>query len=180
MLALASTGWVTAQDVPPLPSLRGDAANLKDTMKFIQGKLPGKVNYIVYPHDNIAGADLPPQKRSLELSNVNTDADRCSISFHWRFDNGKNTGIVDKDEEIALKQVREIVLLQMEQVVQRAAAKGGHPEIGIKVDPPIFLVSVRGEHSMMFNFYDEDLSARVSKAMQHAVELCGGGNPEPF
>jgi hypothetical protein len=33
---------------------------------------------------------------------------------------------------------------------------------------------------MMFNFYDEALSERVSKALQHAVSLCGGGMPNTF
>jgi hypothetical protein len=181
-LALASIGRVVAQDVPPPPPMRGDAASLKDTLKFIQDKLPGKVNYIVYPHDNVAGTDPPPAKRSFELSNVSADASRCYIGFHSRFDNGKNTNnIVDKDSEIFLKQVREIVLMQMDQEVQQATAKAGHPELSFKVDPPVFLVVVKSEHhSMMFNFYDGTLSDRVSKALQHAVELCGGGNPEPF
>ena len=149
-------------------------------MKFIQDKLPGKVNYVVYGHDNIAGTDST-LKRSFDLSNVTADASRCSIGFHYQFDNGKNTGIVDKDEEVFLKQAREIVLMQMDQAVQLADAKAGHPERSTKVDPPVFLVVVKNEHhSAMFNFYDANLSNRVSQALQHAVDLCGGGNQEPF
>jgi hypothetical protein len=181
-LALASTGWAMAQDIPPLPLLRGDAASLKDTMKFIQAKLPGKVNYIVYGHDNVAGTDSTPLRRTLALSSVVADAESCRIIFHMLFDNGKGSNIIEKDNEIFLKQVQEIVLMQMDQVIQQANAKAGHPEQSAKVDPAIFLVVVRSEsnHSMMFNFYDEALSERVSKALQHAVELCGGGKQEPF
>jgi hypothetical protein len=179
-LGLAWMVWAIAQDVPPPPPLRGDAASLEDTMKFLQNKLPGKVNYVVYLHDNVAGADLPPIKRSFELSNVSADARGCSIRFHSRFDYGKSTDIRDMDDEILLRQVREIVLGQMDQVVQQAAAKSGHPERSAKIDPPIFLVRVRWVHGMMFNFYEETLADRVSKALQHAVDLCGGGNPEPF
>jgi hypothetical protein len=181
-LVLASVGCVIAQDVPPPPPLRGDAASLKDTMKFIQDKLPGKVNYIIYGHDNIAGVD-GTIKRSFEVSNLSADAGLCSIRFHSRFDNGKKAdNIIDRDEEILLKQAHEITLMTMDQVVQRADAKTGHPERSNKIDPPIFLVVVNwGEHRrMMFNFYDESMSDRVSKALQHAVELCGGGNPDPF
>jgi hypothetical protein len=29
-------------------------------------------------------------------------------------------------------------------------------------------------------FYEDTLADRVSKALQHAVNLCGGGNQEPF
>jgi hypothetical protein len=69
----------------------------------------------------------------------------------------------------------------MDQVIQRANAKAAHPELNVKVDPPIFLVVVKWEkHSMMFNFYDDALADRVSKALQHAVDLCGGGSLDPF
>jgi hypothetical protein len=180
MLTLALMECAIAQDVPPPPPLRGDAASLEDTMKFLASRLPSKVNYIVYTHDNVAGTDLPAVKRSFEVSNVSADASSCSIRFHSRFDYGKSTDIRDMDNEIVLKQVREIVLGQMDQVVQQAVAKGGHPERSVKIDPPIFLVRVRWDHGMTFNFYDETLSGRVSKALQHAVDLCGGGNPEPF
>jgi len=180
-MAMASVGCATAQDVPPPPPLRGDAASLKDTMKFIEDRLPGKVNYIVYTHDNVADTDLTPFKRSFELSNVSTDAGSCHVGFHLRFDNGKNANVVDRDEELFLKQVREIALSQMDQVIQRANAKAAHPELNVKVDPPIFLVVVKWEkHSMMFNFYDDALADRVSKALQHAVDLCGGGSLDPF
>jgi hypothetical protein len=179
-LALASMVCANAQDVPPLPPLRGDAASLPDTMRFIQNKLPSKVNYMVYSHNNVAGTDLSPDKRIFEVTDVSADTSRCYISFHSRFDNGKT--IVDKDGEIFLKQVQEITLTQMDQVVQQADAKIGHPEVSVKVDPTIFLVVVKSvpNRRWMFNFYDESMSERVSKAFQHAVELCGGGHPDPF
>jgi len=182
-LGLASMACANAQDIPPLAPLRGDAATLKDTMKFIQDKLPGRVNYVVYGHDNITGTDSTPQKRSFLLNNVVTDASRCSIGFHSMFDNGKSGNIIEKDDEIFLRwQVKEIVTKQMDQVIQLADAKADHPERSVKIDPPIFLVVVKTEsnHSMMFNFYDEALSERVSKALQHAVDLCGGAHPDPF
>jgi hypothetical protein len=30
------------------------------------------------------------------------------------------------------------------------------------------------------HFGDEDMANRVAKAMNHAAELCGGGNKDPF
>ena len=193
-MTLAFIGGATAQDIPPLAPLRGDAATLKDTMKFIQGKLGGTVNYMTYAHDNVAGTDSAPVKRRYQLGNVSADPGRCYISFHGRFDDdwgsvvsdvnygGKYAHIPDRDGELFLKQIREVTLTQLEQVMQLAEAKIGHPEISVKVDPPIFLVVVRSEpnRSMMFNFYDDTLADRVSKALQHAVDLCGGGNLDPF
>src|SRR5271170_4671024 len=97
-LVLAAS--MQAQEIPPLAPLRGDAATLKDTMKFLQDKLPGKVNYIVYEHNNVAGTDSPPSKRSLEMTNVKADPDRCYIGYHFRLDNG--TTVFDQDSGITL------------------------------------------------------------------------------
>jgi hypothetical protein len=179
-LALASMGWAIAQDVPPPPPMRGDAASLQGTMKFIQDKLPGKVNSVLYRHNNISGTDENPIKESFELSNVSADASRCYITFHTRYSNADK--VFDSDGELFLKQVREVVPTQLETVLQRNAAKGGHPEVSFKVDPAIFVVMLKGEskNNKMFRFYDDTLADRVSKALQHAVELCGGGNQEPF
>jgi hypothetical protein len=41
-------------------------------------------------------------------------------------------------------------------------------------------ISIAGRPSILGLFYDETLSDRVSKALQHAVDLCGGGRQDPF
>jgi hypothetical protein len=179
-MGIAVATALVAQDAPQ-PQPPADAPSLKDTMKFIQAKLPGRVNYVVYSHDNIAGTDGPPLKRTLVVSNVSADANRCSISFNMLFDNGKPNGLIEKDREISLKQVKQVTTGQMDQVIQQANAKSDHPEQSVQIDPPIFLVMVKSEpNGMMFNFYDENMSQRVANALQHAVDLCGGGIQEPF
>ena len=189
VLALASPGWAKAQDAPAPPPMRGEFAGLEDTMRFIQDKLPGTVNYIVYVHDNVAGTDAVPSKRSVELSNVSADAGHCWISFHQHLAPGNDTvtfrhlSDVERDVGIYLKQVREIVLMQVDQSLQRSNATRGHPELSVKVDPAVAMVIVRSgpnQTTVNFQFYDETLSDRVSRALQHAVELCGGGNKDPF
>src|SRR5450755_4631691 len=119
ILVALSMGRAIAQhpeEPPPLPAMRGDAASLKDTMKFIQDKLPGRVNYVVYGHDNITGAEPPPAKRSFELSNVYTDDSRCSVRFHWRADNSKGNA-TEKDGGITLKEAQVIEVAQLDQVM---------------------------------------------------------------
>jgi hypothetical protein len=189
LLLLAST-VVKAQDIPPLAPLRGDAASLADTMKFIQEKLPRTVNYMLYVHDNIAGTDLPPVRVTSILTQVSADAARCSISYHSTFAVNINS-VHEQDGEILLKQVRGISLVQADAMQQRAKAQSGHPELNVKGDPPITLVVVTsapnsggskaiGVLGGGFGFYDDSLADRVSKALQHAVSLCGGGKPETF
>ena len=155
-------------------------------MKFIQEKLPGTVNFMVYPHDNVAGTDQRPQRVSSTLT-LAADAGRCQISFHARYqvtiDGVQINKVPESDGEILLKQVQEISLAQRETVEQRGRAQSGHPEVSVKIDPPITLVVVKSappNPAKSFYFYDESLAERVSKALQHAVTLCGGGKPETF
>jgi hypothetical protein len=171
-----------AQEIPPLAPLRGDVASLADTMKFIQEQLPGTANYMLYGHNSITGTDDSPAKASFTLTLVSADASRCSISFHSSFDRQGNKSILEKDGEILLKQVQEISLAQLETVLQQSTAKAGHPEKSFKVDPAMALVVVKSapDQVMRFNFYDESLAERVSRALKHAVSLCGGGKPETF
>jgi len=179
ILALVSVGCAFAQGIPPLAPLRGDAATLKDTMKFIQDKLPGVVNYVVYAHNNVTGVDSS-KKRIFEIVDVIADPETCSIRYHTNYDNGDKA--IRKDMETFLKPVQTVALQQMDQVIQQSNAKAGHPEVGVRVEPAIFVVALSWEpkHWMMFNFYDDTLADRVTKALQHAVDLCGGGNKDPF
>jgi hypothetical protein len=176
-LALAATGCAVAQDPPeppPPPPLRGDAASLKDTMKFLQDKLAGKVNFMIYRHDSIAATDKHA-KIGIEVTNVSADADSCAIAFHWRMTS-------EHDTRISLKQVMDTVVLPWEQIWQQKDAKAGHPEISYKLDPPISALVVKrsdGDAAELF-FYAETLANRVANALQHAVQLCGGGSQEPF
>ena len=53
------------------------------------------------------------------------------------------------------------------------------------INPSITRVTVKGRVSGNFSpaflmFYDEDIAQRVAKALTHAIELCGGGEQEPF
>ncbi len=179
LFVLASTA-ATAQDIPPLAPLRGDAAGLKDTMNFIVEKLPVAANFIIYRHNNITGTDDPPIRASQALTQASSHSASCSISFHLRF--GAGTNAVERDGEIPLKQVQEISFAPWETAQQQANAKAGHPEQTVKVDPPITLVvlKIAPNQRLTFNFYDESLAERVSRALQHAVSLCGGGKPETF
>jgi hypothetical protein len=188
--ALLVPASMKAQDIPPLAPLRGDAANLADTMKFIEEKLPRTVNYMLYVHDNVGGTDAPPTRMSTTVTQVSANAGRCSIGFHSKLEVKVNS-VHEMDGEIFLKQVRGISLVQADTLQQRAKAQAGHPELSVKGDPPITLVIVtsapndNGERVKVvlgggFAFYDDSLADRVLKALQHAVALCGGGKPETF
>jgi len=173
-LVLTSMGWAIAQEVPPVPKPQeSEEPTLEATMKFIQDKLPGRVNYMVYVHDNLAGTDASI-KRSFALGDVSADASRCYIGFHERFDNGKN--ISEHDGELFLRQVREVVLTQMDQMT--AGRRQGWPP-GTKHQGRSSHLPGNSQDRAS-HFYDDSLADRMFKALQHAMELCGGGHQEPF
>lgn len=179
LFVLAST-VVKAQDIPPLAPLRGDAASLADTMKFIQEKLPGTVTFMQYAYG--PGGDGTPNRYSHALTQVAADANRCNITFHTRLDINIGNTPMQSDREILLKQVQDISLGQQETAINLGWAKRGHPEETVKVQPPIALVVIKSAPGpgWVFYFYDDSLAERVSRALQHAVSLCGGGKPETF
>jgi len=136
-MGIALVSALLGQDATPLrppPNIEGPT--LKDTLNFIQDKLPGRVNYIVYSPNKVSNTDLPPLKLTLMVSNVFADAGRCSISFNMLFDNRNTNSFDEHDVQIGLKDVREVSTTKLDEV--RPNAKADHPEIAITVDPPLF------------------------------------------
>jgi hypothetical protein len=170
------------QPVPPPPKPVPDGPTLAATMQFIQTKLQerGRLNFAVYTHDNADGKDYIDQY-SGEPSNFQADAATCKISYHR---NLKKNGAVlaDSDVSFNLHDVQDLVVMPAEQEMKRSYAGAGHPTWEVRVDPAMFLVVARGagNQSTGFYFLDEDMANRIAKAMVHAVELCGGGNKDPF
>jgi hypothetical protein len=173
------------QDVPPPPKPADDGPSLEATMKFVQEKLGsiGRLNYIAYGHDNIAGDDWM-FKFSGELTNVRASVAACRIDNHWQATlNGQ--AVEDRDWGLSLKDVQEVVVKTMEQEFKEGDTKAGYPEWSMRVDPPVFLLLIKGKRGerlfeQSFVLYDESLGNRVAKALVHAIELCGGGSKDPF
>lgn len=80
------------------------------------------------------------------------------------------------------EQVTDIVVMRTEQFLKQAVKLAGHPSIGFTIDSPVFALEVqrKGNVEHKFFFYGDNLPNRVTKAMTHAVEVCGGSQPEPF
>jgi hypothetical protein len=208
-VAFLAVGAALAQEkkaAPPPPKPTDDGPNLEVTMKFIQDKVNsvGLMKYVEYIHDNKTGADWT-NSSIFEITKFVGDSSSCSISFH---DSEKNLAIpgspAQNDYVFHLKDVRDIVVTPLLESMNSGFASQFWTFT--KDDPPVFLVyliapprtgnwnwsdgawhsgdkvfrplSSRGS---TLRFSDEQLANRVAKALQHAVELCGGGSePEPF
>jgi hypothetical protein len=103
------------------------------------------------------------------------------------------------------KNVDSITVESEQDLYNRNVAQRGHPELTVTYTPAVFTLALKGTkkdafsyHQQMnvgkqaprqsdfaadrnqFWFRDEQTADRVAKAVLHAVELCGGGNKEPF
>jgi hypothetical protein len=166
------------------PKPADERPSLEETMKFIQDKLNdvGPVNLVQYIHDNAAGTDSTHVQLKIELTNVVADSGACRISYHHKLEayGSLNPG---SDSWFQLNAVVDAAVIPLEQHYKELHTASGHPTYDTKVDPPVFVLTVRGPDKKRsdFFFFDEQMANRVAKAMAQAVKLCGGGSkPERF
>jgi hypothetical protein len=171
----------TAVAQPPQPADNGPS--LAVTMQFIQAKMSeqGKINYAVYTHDNASGEDWPVYQISIEATNVIADSATCRISWHKVTTNNGKVGI-NRDLSLDLRNVLNLEVRTSAQEAKKEDTANGHPALDKRQDPPYFVVTTQssGNVETPFFFLTEEMANRVAKAMVHAVELCGGGNKDPF
>ncbi len=161
-------------------------------MQFIQDKLNdiGKVSLASFSQHITDGSTFS-NIVVLQVSNVVADPVHCSISYHWTW-NQDGMNVWDLDMSAMLPIVQKVVIKPFVQAQNDTNAAEGHPDIvTTSTNPPVMLLIVpsidKGGRNFIkggwiggFPFTDDDLADRVAKAMVHAVELCGGGNKEPF
>jgi hypothetical protein len=169
--------------VPPPPQPADNGPSLAVTMQFIQDKMneQGKIDYTLYTHDNSNGEDWPVYYISIEATNAVANPATCRITWHKVTTNGGKVGI---DQDLSLD-LRDVLTLEVRTSTYEAKMEdtaSGHPALDKRQEPPYFAVTARlkGNTETPLFFSSEEMANRVAKAMVHAVELCGGGNKEPF
>ena len=161
-------------DSAPDPADSGPS--LAVTMQLLQDKLnaQGKMNWTTHYHDSADNTNWIYQF-TFEASKVVADAAACTIAYHYTIVRD-GTQISDSDASFSLHDVQDLTLTTGDQRQNKNDVAAGHPTWNAKVDPPVFDLIVRGKEKaeFYFFFFDEDTANRVTKAMGHAVELCGG------
>jgi hypothetical protein len=179
-LLSAPTLAQTAVPSPPMPADNGPS--LAVTLNFIQDKISevGKLNYVAYSHDNIANTDSTNQF-TVEVSNVAAHPDACVLSYHIK---ATRDGAItnNADGGFPFNLIQKVMVMTGDQDINAANVAAGAPSLNSRVDPPHFalIAQRKGGATNTVYFADEDTANRVAKAMIHAVELCGGGNKDPF
>ncbi|HSZ62082.1 MAG TPA: hypothetical protein VK828_09800 [Terriglobales bacterium] len=177
-----SAGLAQQKKAAPSSKPADQGPSLAVTMKFIQGNASaGKLSYTTFVSDSTQQGVEWKDNINVEMSNLVADAKTCGISFHWRAEvNGKVSD--DSDYNLNLAEVKDIVVLPQDQNQQKVDARNGHPEWTLRVEPNLFTLVARRPKGLenAFLFSEEEMAGRIAKAMVHAVELCGGGNKDPF
>jgi hypothetical protein len=156
--------------------------SLNDTLQFIRDKVAAD-NVAVYAsrvRDTRTNQTWGNDFR-IEMSNVTFDPQTCLVSFHWHtMVNGETKQ--DFDSGIPFGQVQGVRVLSMVDEIREVDAAAGHPTWVSQITPPIWvLVAKRSDGKVnTLNFHDRSMAERVSKAISHAAELCGGAKREPF
>jgi hypothetical protein len=167
--------------VPPPPRPADSSPSLAATLQYIQERVSqqGKINRAIYVHDNSTGNELTVQYAD-EITNIAPHPENCILNYHFREWNN-STISVDVDAGIPFHDAEDVVILPIEQVCKEVDSKAGYTTGSYRSDPPVFVLRVRRKVGYNeFFFIDEEMANRVAKAMVHAIELCGGGNKDPF
>jgi predicted alpha/beta hydrolase family esterase len=180
---------------PPRPADEGPS--LEVTMKFIQEKLKER-GEVKYSSSTSTGLKFEPA-----FNEVTADPKTCHLRL-------LSVSHFDKDyrweSSLSFHDVEKIEVILFADDQNGIHVDEGHPEIQETIVPAryrtkIFMVTgkvahetwsatARGEtaaspeiHDLKIkriDMPDEDSANRLAKAMVHAVELCGGGNKDPF
>jgi hypothetical protein len=164
------------QAVAPPPRSVDNGPSLSTTMQFIQARLneQGKMSWTTHYHDSADNTNWTYQF-TFEAGKVVADASACTIAYHYTIVRD-GVQISDSDASLNLHDVQDVTLTTGDQRQNKNDTAAGHPTWNAKVDPPVFDLIVRTKENVEFYFFffNEDTANRVTKAMGHAVELCGG------
>jgi hypothetical protein len=171
--SIAASGQRHAE---PAPNAADSGPSLAVTMQLLQEKLneQGKMSWTTHYHDSADNTNWIYQF-VFEANKVVADASACTIAYHYSIVRD-GTQISDSDASFNLHEVQDVTLTTGDQRQNKNDTAAGHTTWNAKVDPPVFDLIVRAKESaeFYFFFFDEDTANRVTKAMGHAVELCGG------
>jgi hypothetical protein len=154
--------------------------SLEDTLQFIKDKLNdnGEVKWTQSNQDPDGASVGPPATFSYLLTQAAADLSTCQIRYNLKATlDGRP--LTDSRIVISLRrQKKNISVSSRQDALNRARSKGR-----VSISPPIYQLEftnpIIGSFYSMLLFRDEETANRIAKAMQHAVELCGG-EKEPF
>ena len=176
-VAIAAAAALIAPSVGEAASPRsaGDVAALGQTLEALRDAIvaegPDAMQATI--RDTATGQSWINNRRR-EWSAFALDAPGCNFSFHYRMlDEGKVQ--VDHDGGVPLDLVRTVEVANLDDVMRKVDAQGGHPTWVTHNQPTIWRVNlVRSDNAEnAFYFYSLDHARRTAALFKRAAELCG-------
>ena len=182
-LSIATAALTSAAPAAAQAPAATSGPSLDATMGFIQEQLSylGKLHYITFWQNTDFGS-----KGSFsfthEFSNVSADANNCKVSYHYKTTKDLETS--ESNQAISLHDVSTVAVKPVEQWMTEFNASHHQSNIHVTTShPSVFVVLVQIPHvdTNTFYFTDAAQADKVGKAINHAVQLCGGGSKaDPF
>jgi hypothetical protein len=189
---LISALLLPAQSVPPPPKPADSGPTLEATVKYIQDKLnsQGRVNWMFWYVNTQppgaspwAGSSSDAIPESEEVADATTDLNQCTLHVRFKI-TYKEQAKSDQDASFSFKEVKKLEVMTLQEEYQRnRVLPPGNPNIRVEVSPAISVLVLSFVNKPVrfdFKFLDADMANRMAKAMLHGVELCGGGDNDPF
>lgn len=179
ILSLAiGTMFTAAFAQQPAPANADNGPALATTMQFIQDAMnaQGKISYTLHAHDGADNSDWPVYQITIEVTNVIANPASCTITWHKVTTNNGKIGI-NNDYSLDLHSVLDIVLRTSTREAKAEDDADGPNQVTKIQIPPYFVATAQsqGNKETPFFFSSEDTRNQVAIALNHAMELCGGG-----
>ncbi|MBF0458307.1 MAG: hypothetical protein HQK99_10475 [Nitrospirae bacterium] len=166
--------WYIKASAPPV--------SLELTLKFIREKLSEKTefNYVSFFTDTTNNRQLTNSFEA-KIWDFKIGEQNCLLSYRFLEKRGGQTaGRVPKtiDAAIAFRDVIKTEILTMVQLKARVNPAVGRPNLtATQTNPELFVIVVTHRGGVVNYLYAEDheTAARIQKAINNAVVLCGGG-----
>jgi hypothetical protein len=169
--------WTIEAVKPPVP--------LDVTLQFIKDKMMEhpEFNYVALIHNTADNSDFNCRFRRT-VSDVKILSQTCLLGYHVHVERVGNVLADVPTAGIPFREVIKTEVMTKAETISRAAADVGSPNlICTGTNPVLYTVNVirQGERVDALDFQDADTANRVAKAVNHAAEVCGGGQKRsPF
>lgn len=179
-----------AQNVPPPPK-PDTGPSLEVTMKYIEDKL----NAVNFTYTTKMPDWDSAVLNHLRIKSVQTSPKDCALSWNETFStSGIKDHEYDSEAQLSLRDARNVT------VQKESDWLGQHPGLeGTEVLPDVYHLTINMQsgktvHNHDFgnqkgdqetrsgevSLPDKEYADRLAKAIVHAIELCGGGDNDPF
>jgi hypothetical protein len=156
-----------------------DGPSLAVTLQFVVDKInaQGTVHYNSMTWNPLDNHEMPAEDERRAFTNARATISPCMIAWHYRYE---DNGALRDDVEVPfpinnIDSIRITTLAELTNQLKRS--EPNHVYAPLRTVPEIYHLEIvpRKGNGAFLEFTDASDARRVSAALTHAAELCGGG-----